>query len=382
MPSMQKNKKIVIVGAGPIGCYLGQLLKHYGFKSLMLEEHQEIGQPIQCAGIVGKDVFEKFRLPISRNSIINTIDGARMSFNGDSFNLNRPGVAFIINRALFDKNLSQGLEIELGVKVESVNKIKDGYILKTNQGEYFADVVIGADGPNSRVRKSLGFVADMKLYSGYQYVIKHTLKVQNLVDVCYSKPFSLFSWVIPEGNGLIRVGIISDKPYQDLNKYVKDKGFTGEIIEKNAGAIPIGICELVKGNAALLGDAACQIKPITSGGIFYGMKAAEFLADAIKEDNLSSYSEKWQKEFEQEVRLGLLTRSIMENLDNRVRHRVFNYVKSNSTLIEKVADFENHSSVFWTLVSNPRTYRTIASVFFGLIKNPKFLFKSFTRSFK
>lgn len=376
---MKKPVKIVIVGAGPVGCYAGQLLKHYGFNPLLLEEHSEVGKPVSCAGIVGRGLFEELRLPLSKKSILNTIDGAQVSYNGSSFDLQRSGVAYIIDRELFDKELSQKLDIEFNTELHEIHPIKDGYVLKTSNGEYFADIVIGADGPNSKVRKSLGFASDMKLYRGYQYRIKLAPEKQDRVVVSYIKPFSLFNWMIPEGNGVVRIGTISNNPYQELNSFMEKNDLEGEIVEKNAGAIPIGTCELVRENAALVGDAACQVKPITSGGIYYGMKSAELLADAVREGNLSLYSAKWAEEFEQEIKICLLLRYVLENMGEDVLRKLFDYVKDSSRLIEKIGDFENHSSIIWSLVSNPRTYPTIGSLLIGLIKNPKFILRSLFR---
>lgn len=376
---MRKPSKIVIVGAGPVGCYLGQLLKHYGYNPLLLEEHSEVGRPVQCAGIVGRGLFEELKIPLSRNSILNTIDGAKVYYNGTSFELNRAGVAYIIDREKFDKELSQKLEIEFNTELQDIQVIKDGYILKTSNGEYFAEIVIGADGPNSKVRKTLGFASDMRLYRGYQYRVKLTPPALNRVIVSYIKPFSLFNWLIPEGNGIVRIGTISNNPYQELNSFLGKHGWQGEIVEKNAGAIPIGTCELVMGNAALVGDAACQVKPITSGGIYYGMKSAELLADAIKEGDLSKYTLRWKEEFEQEIKICLLIRYVLENMGEDVLKRIFDYVKENASLVEKIGDFENHSSIIWGLVSNPRTYPTIGALLMGLLRNPKFIFRSLFR---
>jgi len=377
---VKKSAKIIIVGAGPIGCYLGQLLKQNGFNPILLEEHGEIGKPVQCAGIVGKGTIEGSKYPLTDKFILNRIDGSKVYFNGSSFVLNRDKVAFIIDRSLFDQELSQGLNIEFNTSLQEVQPIKDGYICKTNNGEYFADLVIGADGPNSKVRKSLGFASDMKLYRGYQFRLKMALEQQNFVEVHYVKPFTLFTWVIPEGNGVVRIGTISNNPYQELNGFLEKKGIKAEIIEKNAGAIPIGTCQLVKGNVALVGDAACQVKPITSGGIYYGMRAAELLADAIKEGNLSIYEKKWNEQFEKEVKICLLARNVMENMSEDVLAKVFSYVKDNVSLIEKIGDFENHSTVLWSLIMNPQTYPTIGTLIMGVVKNPKFLLKSLFRS--
>ncbi|MCU0641635.1 MAG: NAD(P)/FAD-dependent oxidoreductase [Candidatus Margulisbacteria bacterium] len=376
---MKKNAKIIIVGAGPIGCYTAQLLKHAGYNPLLLEEHAQVGRPVSCAGIVGKGLFEELRLPLSRRSIQNTINGARVSYNGAAFDLHRQTVAYIVDRALFDQELSHKLEIEFNTTLQDIHPIREGYFLKTNNGEYFADLVIGADGPNSRVRKALGFNSDMKLYRGYQYRIKMTPERLDAVEVDYVKPFSLFTWLIPEGNGVARVGTICNNPYQELNRFLEKHKLTGEIIEKNAGAIPIGTCELVKGQAMLVGDAACQVKPITSGGIYYGLKAAEMLVDAVRDNNLAQYQTRWSEEFEQEIRICLLLRNILENMGEDVLKKMFEYVRDNSRLIEKIGDFENHSSVIWSLVSNPRTYPTIGALLMGLARNPRFLFRSLFR---
>ena len=206
-----------------------------------------------------------------------------------------------------------------------------------------------------------------------------TPPAQDKVMVNYVKPFSFFNWIIPEGNGVVRIGTISNNPYQELARFMEKNELKGEVVEKNAGAIPIGTCELVKGNAALVGDAACQVKPITSGGIYYGMKSAEILCDAVREGNLSQYSVKWTEEFAQEIKICLLLRYIMENMGEDVLGKMFGYVRENASLIEKIGDFENHSSVVWSLISNPRTYPTIGSLLLGMVKNPKFILRSLLR---
>jgi len=377
---MKKSDKIVIVGAGPVGCYTAQLLKHHGFNPLLLEEHKEVGKPVSCAGIVGRAVFSgDMELPPSRRSILNVIDGAKISFNGSSFLLKRPQVAYIIDRAAFDKELSEGLKIEFSTRLLEVERSGPGYRLKTSNGEYYADLLIGADGPNSRVRKSLKFDHNMRLYKGVQYRIKMEVPDRDRVEVSFVKPFSLFTWVIPEGNGVIRVGNISDKPVAELEKFMKERNIKGEIVEKNAGPIPIGTCQLTRGNAALVGDAACQVKPITSGGIYYGMKSAELLASAIRNGDLFEYERRWNEEFGQEIRFCLLARYIMENIGDDVLNKTFNYVKENASLVEKIGDFENHSTVMWGIIANPRTYSTIGSVFMEVLKKPRILLRLLRR---
>jgi len=43
---------VVVVGAGPTGCYAARQLARLGYEVLVLEEHTEIGEPVHCTGII------------------------------------------------------------------------------------------------------------------------------------------------------------------------------------------------------------------------------------------------------------------------------------------------------------------------------------------
>lgn len=352
---------------------MGQLLKRDGYSPQIIEEDSEIGRPIRCAGIIGQGIFKDMEIPPSKESILNEIQGAEISYKDSSFVIKRNQVAFIIDRAVFDQSLSRGLDVALNTKFTGLSRIGGRYKIETNKGDFTADIVIGADGPNSKVRKLAGLRGNIKLHKGLQYRIKNEQYGGELVDVQFIHPFHEFCWVIPEGNGIIRVGAISQRPHKDLENFIKEKGIKGEIVEKNGGLIPIGSTAIVSENIAVVGDAACQIKPITSGGIYYGMKSAEILAKAIRNGNLADYQKDWREKFGQEVDFCLLARGVMETLNNGTQERIFNYMKDNAHLIEQLGDFENHSSVIWGLAANPKTYQTIGITAFDLLRNPKFI---------
>ena len=59
---MKDNEKVLIIGAGPIGCYCGYLLAKKGFDVEIYEEHKEIGKPIGCTGIVTKKIKKYIKL--------------------------------------------------------------------------------------------------------------------------------------------------------------------------------------------------------------------------------------------------------------------------------------------------------------------------------
>jgi len=373
--------EIVIVGAGPIGCYTAQLLKKCRINSFrIIEEHDEVGRPVRCAGIVGKPVFEDSLIPLSRDSILNQINGALFFYKGNSFKIERSGVALVIDREKFDKELSRGLEVEYGRRLLGIEEEQDErsrYRLKTNQGDIWADMVIGADGPQSRVRKfidskgnksKVGDGSDgtcpgsgeSNFYKGVQYRIKLENKdfSREMTRVYMRERVSFFVWIIPEGDGIIRLGVIAENGRRELERVIEEEGIKGEIIDRLAGIIPIGLCQSVYRKVTVVGDAARQVKPLTGGGIYYGMKAAEILIECIQEGTLAEYDKRWKSKFGREIKFGLWARKVYERL-NKVEYElksIFSLFKENAEFIERAANFENHSLLFREAFKRPKIF--------------------------
>ena len=361
--------EIVIVGAGPTGCCTAQLLKKYGFKTRIIEEHREVGKPVSCAGLVGRQVFENTLLPLSESSIINQINGALVCYRDDNFQIKREGVAYVIDREKFDKNLSQGLEVECGKKLIEIQKEGSGYILKTEAEDIYADLVIGADGANSQVRKYINFVDNnyandkkkgyIKCYLGVQYRIKveENLLCSKITQVHFREGIPFFIWVIPEGNNIFRVGVISENAREDLIGFLREFKIKGEIIGKLAGMIPVGLTKNYYKNIALVGDAAVQVKPLTGGGIYYGLKSAELLAECIRDNRLDEYDRRLKKKYGREIKFGLKARKLYEEINEKELKNIFMLFKENIGIIERAANFENHSVIFIEIFKNPKIFR-------------------------
>jgi flavin-dependent dehydrogenase len=387
--------EIVIVGAGPIGCYTAQLLKKCGINNFrIIEEHCEVGRPVRCAGLVGKPVFKDSLIPLSRGSIINQINGASFLCRGNSFKIERSGVALVIDREKFDKGLSQGLEVECGRRLLEMEEEGEGdgsgsgdgsrYRLKTNQGNIWADIVIGADGPRSRVKKFIDSKrndsngsdgsdgpGETNFYKGVQYRIKlddseglglkdefFSGEMTEMTRVYMREGIPFFVWIIPEGDGIIRLGVIAENGRRELERVIEEEGIKGEIIDRLTGIIPLGLCQSVYKKVAVVGDAARQVKPLTGGGIYYGMKAAEILVECIREGELAEYDKRWKSKFGREIKFGLWARKVYERLnkDEDELENIFSLFKENADFIERAANFENHSLVFKGALKNPKIF--------------------------
>jgi len=372
--------KIVIVGAGPVGCYTAQLLKNNGIKAKIIEEDEEIGKPIKCAGLVGHQVFENLLLPPDKNSIINQINGASFFYHGDSFQINRERVAYVIDREKFDKNFADEIEVECGKRLVKIEAKGSGYLLKTTNETIDADLVIGADGANSTIRKFINYDEDenvargkrgdcIKNYLGLQYRIKlrESLPSAEFTQVYLQEGMPFFIWVIPESNYIIRVGTISKNAPKDLKEFLRHFKCKGEIIGKLTGIIPVGTSRNYFRNIALVGDAAAQVKPLTGGGIYYGLKSAELLVQSISEGKLCEYEKRLKRKFGREINFGLKARKLYEEINEKKLKNIFNLFKQNAEFIEKAAHFENHSLLFLEILKNPKIFKEVGKILSGNI---------------
>jgi len=363
------NKKIVIVGAGPVGCYLGQQLKRYGINSLIIEEHTEVGRPVHCTGLIGSRLFKEVDQPqILKNSIINTIDGAIIYFAEKSFVLKRKAVAYVVDRERFDKSLSKNLEIFHEHKFVGLERENHGFIIETNRGEFYADIVVGSDGANSAIRKVINQDVGIRYLKGLQLRMKIKPRYRNLVEVFLKK--ASFFWIVPETDGIVRIGTISSNPYVDIQAFIKELGIHGEVMDKFGGLVSVGICNnTVKDNIVLVGGAACQLKPLTYGGVYFGLKAANILALCIKENRVNEYDLLWKKEFLSEIKIGIKASDLYSKLDDKEIGLVFDFLKKQKSFIEKNGDFEKHSGLLLGLIKNPQIFPQLGSLFKIFLKS-------------
>lgn len=171
MPTM----RVVIVGAGISGLTLARLLKHRGLPAtiyerdtaqrfasrhgygITLEAHQSLPE------ILGLGSLNDFRKKIA----VDTDNGGTGHVGGQ--NRPRSTTRFRANRQKFERLLSDGLDIRWGHKLidirpKAADKEGQGVQLRfENDHQADADVVVGADGVHSQVRKAISPSNDFKI---------------------------------------------------------------------------------------------------------------------------------------------------------------------------------------------------------------------------
>ena len=73
----------VIIGGGAIGNFLALKLTEKKIKPIVIEEHEKIGEPIHCTGLISKNIDNLIDIP--KRLIKNKIRGARFFSKNSSF---------------------------------------------------------------------------------------------------------------------------------------------------------------------------------------------------------------------------------------------------------------------------------------------------------
>ncbi len=306
-----KSYDIIIVGAGPSGGHVASLLSKQGFDVGLFEEHHEIGRPVQCAGIVSNRIFEILG---SKNGVINEIKGAKVhspsnrtiTIKGD-----KPR-AWVIDRAEFDRvtvegAVNSGCDLYLGSKVTNIKR-KEGKILievrkSGTKSNFTGRLIIGSDGVGSAVARAFGFPRPKEVLSGFgaECLIENEID-SDYVDIFVGNKIApgFFAWLIPTGSN-VRLGLCTSHHNKNtrhyfekllLHKEVKEKLGEVKIEHYVAGAIPLGPMKNITSEGVMLvGDAACQVKPLSGGGIYLGLlcgtHCAKVAAEALELNDLS-----------------------------------------------------------------------------------------------
>jgi len=309
---------IAIVGAGPVGCYLGHLLAKHDKDVIIYEEHAAIGKPMQCTGLVTKEITKFIKL--KKKFLVNRLNTAKIcSYNNDvEINIDE----YVLDRVKFDRHLADlaaksGAKIVLGAKVIDIGK--NNILIKNKKGNIRvkADIIIGADGPNSIVAKKINNFKN-KSYIGLQARIKGNFKPNKYITYFGKTCPGFFAWIVPESKKTARVGLACKKEVKTyFDRFLKSLNLNNkDIIDRNAGLIPVyeKKLKIEEGNIYLVGDAAGQVKATTGGGLIFGLKAAKVLADCII--NKKRYS-KALKKINKNLSIHLMIRNLLNKFDDK-----------------------------------------------------------------
>ncbi|HET9914837.1 MAG TPA: NAD(P)/FAD-dependent oxidoreductase [Anaerolineales bacterium] len=161
------ERNIIIIGGGPAGLstalHLARDFPHLTPRILILEKAR-YPRPKLCAGglvIDAEIILQRLGLDVCE---VPHADADRIRFDFEAKGLNirffkRPALR-VIRRAEFDnwlakKTESRGVAIREGITVRNIVPDHDGVTVETDQGDFRAQVVVGADGSNGVTRRCI-----------------------------------------------------------------------------------------------------------------------------------------------------------------------------------------------------------------------------------
>ncbi len=296
---------INIIGAGPVGLHAATRLSEEGFETTVFEEHNTIGRPVQCAGLVSKAGLQELEIKPGE-SLVNQVKGVKMfSPNGQSITVEKQEpVAHVLDRYLFDQMLYKkakrlGIEIRTGSKLIDLRakpseknqpeKQASSLFMQTKgRGELLkSQITVGADGPHSVVRHSIfPKMFEKEFVHGYQIRAEGQFD-PNFVEMHFgSFAPGFFAWVIPESSRTARIGLgvkLGENAAEKMQEFLQKRQVYGRALSKSSALIPIAKPpkQISQGTVLLVGDAAGQTKATTGGGLVFGLKAAKACAETI-----------------------------------------------------------------------------------------------------
>jgi flavin-dependent dehydrogenase len=279
--------RIGVIGGGPAGLLVASLTRDH--EVVVFEEHPRVGLPRHCTSLVGRYTASFFSELLT--SRIAGRGYKRFIFHtslGDYTIEFREEIAFYMRRPLLEEKLAEKAE-SLGHVVQTGIRARPGGLMTIRAGEatYVFDKLVVADGARSEFYTFFHGVRRGLLY-GVQAFVGHD-SGDDAIHVDLSPRKAFFSWFLPLDSDVGIAGYITGRHLADprimlqrVSKRMKLpfkkvlRFFGGVVVKPGSISRPH-----IGGRVFFIGDALGLIKPFTYGGLYYIVRLAPKLVEAI-----------------------------------------------------------------------------------------------------
>ncbi len=294
--------EVLVVGAGPAGATLAYQLARAGARVLLLEK-EKLPRYKTCGGGITYKAARLLDFDISP-VVEQTVTGLVVTNQlGHMFTRRtEQPLIYMVMRSRFDHFLVErarevGAVVIDGCPVKRIEVNDQHVAVATRDGQGFrAQVLVGADGANSVVARSLGLMRKIPVAIGLESEVRVEDDVlarwQDLVLLDVATITAGYGWIFPKGDHLsIGVG----GPAEDSERIrAYDEQFTAlcrsllgqyEVIHRQGHRLPLRPpgAPIHGPRSLLVGDAAGLVNPLDGEGIYYAIRSAQIAAPFILE---------------------------------------------------------------------------------------------------
>jgi geranylgeranyl diphosphate/geranylgeranyl-bacteriochlorophyllide a reductase len=331
--------RVAVVGSGPAGSSAAETLAKAGIETYLFERKLDNAKP--CGGAIPLCMVDEFDLPAHiidrkvRKMKMISPSNIEVNIGGTLKDEEYIGMCRreVMDGFMRDRAASLGAKLVNGTvnRLEIPRHSTDPYVLHyadlsngTPEGEMKSlevDLVIGADGANSRIAKEIDA-------GDYNYAIAFQERIRlpeaqmryylDLAEMYVGDDVSpdFYAWVFPKydhvavGTGTMQVNKASIKKLQaGIRARAAHRLEGGQIIKVEAHPIPEHPRpRRVVGRVALVGDAAGTVTKSSGEGIYFAAKSARMCAETIVETSnagqripteadLKLYLKRWDKQY-------------------------------------------------------------------------------------
>ncbi len=277
---------VEIVGGGFAGLATARTCAARGLETVVWERKPEPGAAVHTTGLLVKEVADEHDVPLGATR---KIRGVRLY--GPSLqwiDLETPGYFFLatdtasVLRDMADRAEDAGAEIRCG---------------REFRGEAAARILVGADGPRSRVARDHGLGRNRAFLAGVEAELVGVEGLPERLHVFLDSERApgYIGWIVP-GVGFTQVGLAARRPHRpDLDGFLAHVSRAvdlrdGQEIGRRGGLIPVGgtVRPFAASDVVLVGDAAGLVSPLTAGGIHMALRSGTAAGVAIASHLLDS----------------------------------------------------------------------------------------------
>ena len=381
---------VIVVGGGPSGSQIAYKLVGMGYIVGVVERKATLNGDVCCTGLVSRECVDKYSIPESviyhwvNSAVLFPPSGKPIRIQRDT-----PQVA-VLNRAAFNQIWTQraqraGVEYHFSCNLKGIVREKGKVTVEVSRhGEIFtlqSRAIVIATGFGTQLLDNLGLGGAGDFVMGAQAEVDS--KDIDEVEVYFGNEVApgFFAWLVPSSPGKVLVGLLArrDNAFY-LRKLLASLAANGKIVSAGVkmsfGGVSLKPLPHTRGdNLLVVGTAAGQVKPITGGGIYFGLICADVAASTLKRaletgkltaHGLAGYERVWRRRLARELRTGCWARKVYEMLSDRQVSRIFGLLESTGIIKElqqsEELGFDWHADVVARIMGQKLLASAVSSI--------------------